>query len=90
MEERAEVAEFRRKMGTPEAKAIYRERGAVAEFPHACLKERHGLRKFRVRGLVKAGMELLWASLTYNVMVWIRRCWRLPVPGVEFFTMARP
>lgn len=90
VEERAEVAEFRKKMATPEAKAIYRQRGAVAEFPNAWLKEKMGLRKFRVRGLVKAGMELLWASLSYNVMAWIRLCWRPALPKVEFFTAALP
>lgn len=77
-------------MATPEAKAIYRQRGAVAEFPNAWLKEKMGLRKFRVRGLVKAGMELLWASLSYNVMAWIRLCWRPALPKVEFFTAALP
>ena len=86
VEERAEVAEFRKKMQTPEAKAIYRQRGPVAEFPNAWIKEKLGLRKFRVRGLVKAGLEVLWASLTYNVMAWIRLCWRPQVAAVEFFT----
>lgn len=86
VEERAEVAEFRKKMQTPEAKAIYRQRGPVAEFPNAWIKEKLGLRKFRVRGLVKAGMEVLWASLTYNVMAWIRLCWRPQEAAIEFFT----
>lgn len=86
VQERAEVAEFRKKMQTPEARAIYRQRGPVAEFPNAWIKEKLGLRKFRVRGLAKAGMEMLWASLTYNVMAWIRLCWRPVLPKVEFFT----
>lgn len=42
----------------------------------AWIKDKLGLRKFRVRGLIKAGMELVWASLTYNVMQWIRLSWR--------------
>lgn len=84
-EERAELAEFRRKMATPEAQAIYRQRAPVAEFPNAWIKDKIGLRKFRVRGLVKAGLELLWACLTYNVMAWMRRCWRQR-PEVEYFT----
>ena len=29
-----------------------------------------------VRGLVKAGSELLWACLTYNIMQWVRLIWR--------------
>jgi hypothetical protein len=86
VEERAEVAEFRRKMATPEAQAIYRQRAPVAEFPNAWIKDKIGLRKFRVRGLVKAGLELRWACLTYNVMAWARLCWRPALPKVEFFT----
>jgi hypothetical protein len=63
-------------METAENRAIYRRRGEAAEFPNAWIKDKLGLRKFRVRGLVKAGMERVWASLTYNVMQWIRLSWR--------------
>ena len=66
---------FRRKMETPEAQAIYRRRGPVAEFVNAWLKEKIGLRQFRLQGLIKAGMELLWACLTYNIQQWIRLRW---------------
>lgn len=86
VEEQADVAGFRKKMETPEAQAIYRRRAPVAEFPNAYLKEKYGLRKFRVRGLVKAGLELLWACLTYNVMAWVRLCWRAR-RKIEFFTV---
>jgi transposase len=79
VEERADVAAFRKKMETEESKAIYRRRGEVAEFPNAWIKEKLGLRKFRVRGLVKAESELLWACLTYNIMQWVRLVWRQPV-----------
>jgi transposase len=70
------VAAFMAKMETEEAKAIYRQRGAVAEFPNAWIKDKIGLRQFRLRGLVKVGMEALWACLTYNIKQWIRLCWR--------------
>lgn len=70
------VAALRRKMETEEAKAIYRRRGEVAEFPNAWIKEKIGLRKFHVRGLAKATLEAVWACLTYNVMLWIRASWR--------------
>jgi transposase len=76
LEEQAEVTAFRKKMEAPEYQAIYRKRGAVAEFPNAWIKEKLGLRKFRVRGMAKAGSELLWACLTYNVMQWVRLVWR--------------
>jgi hypothetical protein len=48
------VAEFQKKMQTPVAKAIYRQRGPVAEFPNACIKAKLRLRKSRVRGQLKA------------------------------------
>lgn len=70
------VAAFIQKMQTPEAKAIYRLRGAVAEFPNAWLKAKIGLRQFRVRGLAKILMEAVWACLTYNIQQWIRLAWR--------------
>lgn len=74
--EPAAVAAFREKMNSEQARRIYRQRGAVAEFPNAWIKERIGLRKFRVRGLRKAAMEAVWACLTYNVTQWMRLCWR--------------
>jgi len=78
------VEEFVQKMETPAAKAIYRQRGAVAEFPNAWLKDKLRLRQFRLRGLAKVGLEVLWASLTYNIQQWIRLSWRAgltPVSG---------
>jgi transposase len=74
------VAAMRRKLGTPEAKAIYRQRGEVAEFPNAWLKEKIGLRKFHVFGLAKAETEAVWACLTYNIQLWIRLAWNRPAP----------
>jgi hypothetical protein len=78
LEEQADVAAFRQKMEGAEYRTIYRKRGEVAEFPNAWIKEKLGLRKFRVRGLVKAESELLWACLTYNIMQWVRLIWRQP------------
>ena len=67
---------FREKMQTTAAKQAYQNRGPVAEFPNAWIKEKFGIRKFRLRGLAKAGVEALWGCLTYNVMQWIRLVWR--------------
>lgn len=64
------------KMQTQEAQEIYRQRGEVAEFPNAWIKEKIGLRQFRLRGLIKVGMEVVWACLAYNLKQWIRLCWR--------------
>jgi transposase len=76
MEENAEVAAFREKMKTEEAQKIYKRRGAVAEFPNLWIKEKLGIRKFRLRGLVKATTEAIWGVLTYNVMQWRRLSWK--------------
>ena len=70
------TAEFRAKMASEAGQRIYKRRGATAEFPFAWIKDRMKVRKFRLFGLKKAGMEALWASLAYNVMIWIRVIWR--------------
>jgi transposase len=75
-EELAEVAEFRHKMKSEGARAIYKIRAQVAETPNLWIKEKFKLRQFSVRGLAKVGMEALWACLTYNIRVWMRLCWR--------------
>jgi transposase len=77
-EELAEVAEFRQKMATEQAREIYRQRAQVAETPNLWIKAKFGLRQFSVRGLRKVGMEALWTCLTYNIRVWIRLRWRQP------------
>lgn len=48
----------------------------MAEFPNAWIKEKLGLRQFRLRGLVKVRLEVLWAALTYNIQQWVRLSWR--------------
>jgi transposase len=70
------VAAFVEKMKTPEAQAIYRQRKQIAEFPNLWIKEKLGLRRFRVRGLVKVRCEALWVCLTYNIQQWIRLRWK--------------
>jgi len=71
-----EVLQFAEKMETEVAKAIYRRRGAVAEFPNAWIKDKLGLKQFRLRGLIKVKLEILWAALTYNIQQWVRLSWR--------------
>jgi len=70
------VQAFRAKMQTDQAKQIYRKRAEVAEFPNAWIKEKLGLRQFRLRSLRKVGLEAVWACLTYNIQQWIRISWR--------------
>ena len=68
----APVQAFRDRMQSEDYRQLYRKRSEVAEFPNAWLKEKLGLRRFRLRGLRKAGIESLWAVITYNIQQWIR------------------
>ena len=76
MEKTAQLVAFEAKMQTEQAQQIYKERAGVAEFPNAWIKEKMGLRQFCLRGVVKVGLEALWACLTYNICQWIRLCWK--------------
>jgi transposase len=62
------VAQWRQRMGTPEAKAIYKGRAATIETVNAELKTERGLKPFRVRGVPKVRCVALWCALAYNVM----------------------
>jgi transposase len=62
----AAVAEWRRRMGTEEAKTIYKERAATAECVNALARQR-GLVQFVVRGLAKVRAVALWYALAHNV-----------------------
>jgi transposase len=69
-EEPAATRAFKAKMATPAAQRIYAQRSRFAEFPHAWIKERCGLRQFRCRGRLKATLEAMWAALSYNLTRW--------------------
>jgi transposase len=75
-EEPPEVSRHREKMASESAREIYKQRSQIAEFPNAWIKEKFGLRQFRLRGLIKVRIEALWACLAYNICQWIRLCWR--------------
>ena len=57
-----EMAQFRQRMQTPQAKEICR----VAEFPNATCRNR-GLSQFSVRGCAKATAQVLWHVLAHNL-----------------------
>ena len=61
------VGEWRQRMATAEAKAVYRERAATSECVNARARNR-GLRQLGVRGLSKARAVLLWFALAHNLM----------------------
>jgi transposase len=69
-EEPATTTAFKAKMATEEARQIYAQRSQIAEFPHAWIKERCGLRQFRCRNRLKVAMEATWACLSYNLTRW--------------------
>jgi transposase len=62
-----EVAAWRQRMATDEAKAIYRQRAATAECVNALARNR-GLQRFLVRGLRKVKAVVLWYALAHNLM----------------------
>lgn len=62
-----EVAEWRKRMATPEAKEVYKDRAATAESVNADLRVR-GMDELLVRGTKKALTSLLWTAITYNLL----------------------
>lgn len=63
----AAVAAWRERMGTGEAKEIYKKRAATAECVNAQSRNR-GLQQFRVRGLAKVKCVMLMFALAHNLM----------------------
>jgi len=61
------LAAWRQRMGTDEAKEIYKERAATAECVNAAARNR-GLRQFLVRGRRKVRAVALWYALAHNLM----------------------
>jgi transposase len=61
------IAEWRVRMGTPEAKEIYKDRASTAECVNALARNR-GLQQFRVRGVTKVRAVALWYALAHNLM----------------------
>ena len=61
------IASWRQRMGTDEAKAIYKERAPGAECVNAHARNR-GLHQFPVRGWRKVRAVLLWQALAHNLM----------------------
>jgi transposase len=62
-----QVAEWKRRMITPEAKTQYKQRAATVEWANALLRQR-GLQRLLVRGIAKARAVLLWLVLAHNLM----------------------
>lgn len=69
------VAAWRQRMGTPQAKAVYKLRAATSETVNADLRAHRGLDRVHVRGSAKVRSVILWLVLGYNLMhfagVWL-------------------
>lgn len=61
------IAEWRERMGTDAAKAMYKLRAPTAELPNARLRNQ-GVYQMRVRGLAKVKAALWWHVLVLNLL----------------------
>jgi len=66
-----EIAAWRERMRTEEAKTTYKERAATSECVNALMRTRYGLQQFTVRGLPKVLGVVLLMVLTHNLLRWI-------------------
>lgn len=62
------VREWRARMATPEAKQIYKARGATAEWVNADARAHRTLTAIPVRGLKKVHTWALWIALAHNMI----------------------
>ena len=58
---------MRQKLRTPQGKQRYRQRKTIVEPVFGVLKEQRGMRRFRLRGMEKVGIEWLLAAIAYNL-----------------------
>ena len=68
-EDGPEVVRWRQRMASEEAKAVYRQRGSMAEWTNAQVRL-HGVSQFTVRGLAKVTTVALLAALAHNFLRW--------------------
>ena len=68
-EDGPEVVRWRQRMATEEAKAIYRQRGSIAEWTNAQVRL-HGVSQFSVRGLAKVTTVMLLVAVAHNLLRW--------------------
>jgi transposase len=61
------IAQWRQRMGTQEAKEIYKQRASSVECVNALARNR-GLQRLLVRGLHKVRAILLWFAIAHNLM----------------------
>jgi transposase len=64
----AAVADWRARMNTEAAKAIYKDRASTSETINADVRTYRGMSPLSVRGIAKATCIALWSALAYNLM----------------------
>lgn len=64
-----EVARWRERMSTAQAKELYRQRGATAEWANAQVRQ-HGVAQFTVRGIAKVTTVMLLVVVAHNLLRW--------------------
>lgn len=62
------VADWRSRMNSEAAQAIYKERSSTSETINADLRTFRGMSPLSVRGLAKTLCVALWSALAYNIM----------------------
>ena len=64
-----QVVQWRQRMATEEAKAVYRGRGSTAEWANAQVSQ-HGVTRFTVRGVGKLTSVMLLVAVAHNLLRW--------------------
>ena len=64
---------MRCKLRSPAGRAVYQRRKEIVEPVLGVLKEQRGMRRFRLRGLVKVAVEFTLAATALN----LTRIWRV-------------
>ena len=64
-----QVVQWRKRMATGEAKAVYRGRGSTAEWANAQVSQ-HGVSRFTVRGVAKLTSVMLMVAIAHNLLRW--------------------
>ena len=62
-----EQRRMRQRLRSPAGRAVYQRRKAIIEPVFGVLKEQRGMRRFRLRGLAKVGVEMALAATAYNL-----------------------
>jgi len=64
------VVQWRQRMATPAAQEVYKQRGALAEWANAQVRQL-GVTQFTVRGLGKVTTVMLLVAVTLNLLRWL-------------------